>query len=385
MTTSVQSKNFFYKINIVWQREEKKKDYDENIIKQNIILDITSPAINDYFISNSDNEEDMKRLMYWILRHKFPRFGVYFIYKINYKQIDSKDIENTNEIFLIDIYDMANMFDFNGFENETIDKKKLNQPSETDFDTLKKTIQIIKTKNYSEYRKNIELMNPTLVHTILQYIPIDDYKIIRPLFEMTTNVNTKNPLIFSKKTQEYPYIEYENYDKSNRDERLKFSFLEDDAKYRINKFIIIVLIDAIKSNESELCNQICKHTDLDRGVLLFNYCIEVANENNKENLIPIFEEYIQQADSDSESEEDDNEEELDDEEELEDKDEKELDEESERSKDSDELDEEEYESESDESEERDENEEDEEGDDNEEELDEEREESKSKSKTEKSK
>jgi len=89
---------------------------------------------------------------------------------------------------------------------------------------------------------------------------------------------------------------------------LNLFFLEDDAKYRINKFIIIILIELVKlydsgaESELELIHKICKHTDLDRGRLLFNYCIEVAKENKKDSLIPIFVEYIEMADSDDSEE-----------------------------------------------------------------------------------
>lgn len=231
---------YYYRFSISWQNIFNETDRKT----QNGVLSL-DPEIHDFLF---ENPETINAKLNSVFRQKFKQFINYSIYNSDLERIDYEP-----NVLRLNVYDFAGLFSF----RRNIDVAQALEPDDeylqepiiprdSDYLTLNKIIRAIRTENYQEYETNISQLHPSLLHSLLKYIPIENRNFILPLFD------SNEPILFDYRAFMYPYIEFDEtllYDPEYSNE---INYLRENAKYEINAFIIEIMLDSIEQNDTEI-------------------------------------------------------------------------------------------------------------------------------------
>lgn len=263
MIGSYTSEYYNIKVNFIDIVERKQFVYE-------FVLAIPDEVLNDYFLKYVENGYIEPFLKQIINIHR-PELSKYIINRIQQEKIEYRDIENKEEIIILDIYDLVYLFNF----NDTLQRKL----KPRDNKVLKGLIESAKSKNYAKYNKLLDDLNLTLIHELLPYISVDDKKLVEPLFmgEIIFKFETMHPL------------DAQNIRGRTADMDRKIEIEKYRIEYSVKKFIVQVLIESIQENNVNLCNVIINNViDYFRyNTLLIDYCIKVAQDYNRAEIIEI--------------------------------------------------------------------------------------------------
>jgi hypothetical protein len=232
-----------------------------------VILAVQDEVLNEYFLQKYQINN---LFIETLIEIKYPNS----ISQVEYKEIEYRDIKNKESIIFLDIYDMATLFTFIEIPREYYAPDKF---SAFDYKIFRELIDSIKSKNYVEYNNLLKKLNPKMVHKVLPYVPIDDIKLTTPLFIPAfyerqygaPPIGAQNPIIF-------------RYD-------AMYPEADSEKKHIIYKFIIEVLIETIKNNNSRLCEIIINRLfeQYLPNKILIEYCMKIAEEYNREIIFEI--------------------------------------------------------------------------------------------------
>lgn len=262
--------SYYYQIKLTLL-DEQNIDSDtffmdrENVFKFEFLLMIQKDYLNKRFL------EDDRRFIEAIVDSYFPELVGYRIVKIEYDEIDYRDVKN-KEVVVLDIYDIARLFEFYNYISQRY------EPIQRSDEIIKdKIIELIETKKYMKYNSALKDLHPRFINEILPYIPVNDYKLVEPLFK------GKEPIIFKTES-----VRGEGISENEMNRRREESYRERSIR---NKFIVKVLIQSIKDNNMPLCNAIINRMPnvlaKRSNRLLLEYCIEVAKEYNRNDILQI--------------------------------------------------------------------------------------------------
>jgi hypothetical protein len=265
------------------------------------VLAIPGDLLHDFFLRKVTSVYNIEEFIKPIIGIHFPEYTRVIlgnnITKVEYVEIDYQDIPNKESIIVLDIYDMVPLFDI---VFEPLRYTRRVQPE--DKKLLDEAITIVKTRNYDygRYINILKELNPKLIYKLLPHIPIDDNKLVQPLFD--ENLSDDIPIIFKYETFEpirlysgesLQYFISEPIDmKTENGLRIVESKVYTETyriKYAVKKFIVEAMIQSIRDNNLALLEIIIDRVNPNNSSnkLLIDYCIEVAKEYNRTNLISI--------------------------------------------------------------------------------------------------